>query len=135
MCDPLTHLSVAARALCQLLYFYAWIRLVILPSRSSLLISMFVFDILQTPSGCRLPTWIPLATGLPVQFHEHYLHGTDPCREDSSCSSTQEFSQLLLNPKVHNRVHNSRQLDCVVNKGLPNSHNPPTPQKKLRYLL
>jgi len=53
-----------------------------------LLISMFVFDILQTPGY-----------GLPVQFHEHYLHGTDPCREGSSCSSIQEIPQLLLNQK------------------------------------
>jgi len=47
-----------------------------------LLINMFVFDILHTPSGCTLLTWIPVATGLPVQFREHFLHGTDPSRED-----------------------------------------------------
>jgi len=76
MCEPIAYLSFATQAFHQSqLSFSSWF-VFVMSLQGSLLLSMFVFDILQIPSGhrqifsgCSAPTCIPplamcLTTGL-----------------------------------------------------------------------
>jgi len=66
MCEPIAYLSFATQAFCQSQLFFLRGLSFVMALWESLLLSMFVFDILQIPSGhrqifsgCNAPTCTP----------------------------------------------------------------------------
>jgi hypothetical protein len=57
-----------------------------------------------------------------------------PSWEAISCSVSQEYPNILLNPKVHYRVHKSPPLIPILSEIIP-VHTTPSYLSKLRFII